>query len=155
VDVERRRLQVEGPRPQEEQGRQKAHRELLFHESSIADDCGAGEAAWLRRAGRNQCSRNVDSFATGACETLTDFGLFPAFLPDNRRILFQALGTGRSRDPSHYEPDFKLYVVDRVTKAVREVLSRDGRTLALIRTVFEADLWLLDARTGDSEATFR
>jgi Tol biopolymer transport system component/serine/threonine protein kinase len=105
------------------------------------------------------------SLSTRGFEEILNFGVFPVWLPDGRRILFQALGPGRARDPAHYEPDFKLFVVDRVTKEFREVLaipgasidtpalSPDGRTLVFVRVSVDSDIWMLSAvpeegRTG-------
>jgi Tol biopolymer transport system component len=90
-------------------------------------------------------------------EEILDFGVFPVWLPDSRRILFQGLGPGRTRDPAHYEPDFKLFVVDRVTKEFHEVLalpgagidtpalSSDGRKLVFVRVSVDSDIWMLSA----------
>jgi hypothetical protein len=98
----------------------------------------------------------------------TDFGFAPVFLPGSRKILFQGLGPGRSRDPSHYESDFRLFSVDRDTREVREVLaipgasieapaaSSDGRKLVFMKTAFTSDLWMIDASPEgtSSEAPF-
>jgi len=74
---------------------------------------------------------------------LTDFGEFPVWLPDNRRILFAA-DSGKT-----------YRVVDSVTKLVRTVftsgravfgpprLSRDGRTAYFSRRVTESDIWIM------------
>ena len=104
------------------------------------------------------------SLSTRGYEEILDFGMFPVWLPDSRRILFQALGPGRARDPAHYEPDFKLFVVDRVTKEFREVLairgasidtpalSPDGRTLVFVRVSVDSDLWMLSALAENARA---
>jgi Tol biopolymer transport system component len=82
------------------------------------------------------------TFATGAYERLTDFGEWPVWLPDSRRVLFVSGGTA-------------IHIVDRETKQVRQVftvgrdvigppqLTRDGRAVYYTRRVTEADLWLL------------
>ncbi len=74
-------------------------------------------------------------------EKLTDFGRFPIWLNDNRRLLF------RHRD--------KLFLVNSQTKKVREVLSvdphrildfalsRDDRLIYFSLVSTEADIWLL------------
>jgi Tol biopolymer transport system component len=97
------------------------------------------------------------SLATRGFEEILDFGSAPVWLPDSRRILFQGLGPGRARDPAHYEPDFKLFVVDRITKEFREVLalpgasidspalSPDGRRLVFVRVSVDSDIWMLSA----------
>jgi Tol biopolymer transport system component len=82
------------------------------------------------------------TFATHTYERLTDFGQWPIWLPDSRRVLFVSGGNA-------------FYVVDRVTKGVRQVysvnldvigppqLTRDGRTVYYSRRVTEADIWLM------------
>jgi Tol biopolymer transport system component len=75
-------------------------------------------------------------------ERLTDFGQWPVWLPDSRRLLFVANGNA-------------FYVVDTRTKRVRQVfsvtrdvlgpprLTPDGRALYFSRRVTAADVWLL------------
>jgi Tol biopolymer transport system component len=82
------------------------------------------------------------SFETESYERLTDFGEWPAWLPDSRHIMFVAGGK-------------EFFVVDSRTKEVRQVfsvprdvigpprLSRDGREVFFTRRVTEADVWLL------------
>ncbi|MCI0488299.1 MAG: hypothetical protein L0229_17050 [Blastocatellia bacterium] len=74
-------------------------------------------------------------------EKLTDFGVRPTWLSDDRRLLF-------------YYQD-KLYLVDSKTKKVREVLStdpndiagmallRDDRHIYFSLKIAEADIWLM------------
>jgi serine/threonine protein kinase len=74
---------------------------------------------------------------------LTDFGEFPVWLPDNRRLLFAADG-GKS-----------YRVIDTATKQVRTVfrsprtvfgpprLTRDGRTAYFSRRITESDIWIV------------
>jgi WD40-like Beta Propeller Repeat len=87
----------------------------------------------------------IYSFQSRTYERLTDFGQWPVWLPDNRRVLFVSGGNA-------------FYVVDRVTKQVRQVfavqrdvigpprLARDGRALYYSRRVTEADIWLVTLR---------
>ncbi|HTS38883.1 MAG TPA: protein kinase [Candidatus Solibacter sp.] len=75
-------------------------------------------------------------------ERLTDFGEWPVWLPDSRRVLFVA-------DKKNF------YVVDSSSKQVRKVFSvsrdiigppqvtRDGRTVYFSRRVTESDIWLV------------
>lgn len=85
-------------------------------------------------------------FETERFERLTEFGHWPVFLPDGRRVLFVSGGEA-------------FYVVDRETREVREVyresswdvvgpprMTRDGRALVFTRRVTEADIWLADMR---------
>jgi Tol biopolymer transport system component len=87
----------------------------------------------------------IYSFRSRAYERLTDFGQWPVWLPDSRRVLFVSGGHA-------------LFVVDRATKRVRKIfsvardligpprLSRDGRQMFFSRRVTEADIWLLTLR---------
>jgi serine/threonine protein kinase len=75
-------------------------------------------------------------------ERLTDFGEWPVWLPDSRRVLFVANGKN-------------FYVVDSSSKQVRKVfsvdrdiigppqLTRDGKTAYFSRRVTESDIWLV------------
>ena len=75
-------------------------------------------------------------------ERLTDFGEWPVWLPDSRRVLFVANGK-------------KFYVVDSSSKQVHKVfsvardiigppqLTRDGKTAYFSRRVTESDIWLV------------
>jgi serine/threonine protein kinase len=82
------------------------------------------------------------SFETETYQRLTDFGEWPAWFPDSRRILFVSGGK-------------EFFVVDSRSKKVRKVfsvprdvigpprLSRDGSDVFFTRRVTEADVWLL------------
>ena len=84
----------------------------------------------------------VYSFRSRAYERVTDFGEWPVFLPDGRRILFVADGKA-------------FFVVDTRTKQVRKIwsvrrdvigpprLTRDGRVAYFSRRVTEADIWMV------------
>jgi hypothetical protein len=75
--------------------------------------------------------------------------------------LSSPLGPGRAKDPAHYEPDFKLFVVDRITNEFREVLALagtsigspvlfpDGRKLVFVRVSVDSDIWMLSALSED------
>ena len=88
----------------------------------------------------------VYSFKTKTYEKVADFGEWPVWLPDGRRILFVA-----NRNA--------FYIVDSRTKAVRKIfsaerdvigpprLTRDGRTAYFSRRITEADIWLLTLRS--------
>ncbi len=78
-------------------------------------------------------------------ERLTEFGQWPVWLPDSRRLLFVSRGNS-------------FFIVDRATKRVRKIfgstrdvlgpprLSRDGRRMFFSRRVTEADIWLITLR---------
>jgi Tol biopolymer transport system component len=84
----------------------------------------------------------VYTFATRAYRRLTQFGQWPVWLPDNRRVLFVSGGNA-------------FYLADRVTGEVGRVfavspdvigppqLTRDGRTMYYTRRVTEADIWMV------------
>ncbi|MEX2153472.1 MAG: protein kinase [Gemmatimonadaceae bacterium] len=88
----------------------------------------------------------VYSINTRTYEKVADFGEWPVWLPDNRRILFVA-----NRNA--------FYIVDSRTKQVRKIfsvehdvigpprLTRDGRTAYFTRRVTEGDVWLLTLRS--------
>jgi Tol biopolymer transport system component len=75
-------------------------------------------------------------------DRLADFGEWPEWLPDSRRVMFVARGNA-------------FYVADSVTKQVRKVFSTerdvigpprltgDGRTVYFSRRVNEADIWVM------------
>ena len=84
----------------------------------------------------------VYSFERESYERLTDFGEWPVWLPDSRRLLFVFEGK-------------RFFVVDRETKETEEVfsvprdvigpprISGDGTQVVFSRRVTEADIWLL------------
>jgi Tol biopolymer transport system component/tRNA A-37 threonylcarbamoyl transferase component Bud32 len=97
----------------------------------------------------------VYTFRTGTYARLTDFGQWPVWFPDSRRLLFVSGGK-------------QFYVVDIETREVRTVLSvardviglpglsRDGREMYYSRRVTESDIWLLTlAGTADDGETER
>jgi len=83
----------------------------------------------------------IYGFDTGRYERLTDYGQWPVWLPDSRRLLFVSGGKA-------------FYVVDRETRQVREVFSvardvigppqatRDGTMMYFTRRVTEADVYV-------------
>ena len=82
------------------------------------------------------------TFASRTYQRLTDYGQWPVWLPDSRRLLLVSGGKA-------------FYVVDRETKLVRQAfsvtrdvvgppqLTRDGRAVYFSRRVTEADIWLV------------
>ena len=92
--------------------------------------------------GRGSAGIIVYSFDSQQYEKLTDFGSFPVWLSDSRRLLFQ--------DQS------KLYLIDSQSKKSHEVLSvaphefgngvtvpRDDRMIYYCLLTTEADIWLM------------
>lgn len=92
--------------------------------------------------------------------TVLDFGTWPEWLPDSRRLVFQGPAVrGRTGDRD-YPRGEGLFVVDRLTHRFRELLampevtlgtpalSPDGAWLIFVRTEAKADIWMLtpDAR---------
>ena len=93
-------------------------------------------ADWLRGG------ISIFSFRSRRFERLTEFGMFPVWLHDQRRLLFQSEG--------------KIYLLDSLTGTTREFLSSppneagapfaispDGRTLYFALSANEADVWLM------------
>jgi len=86
----------------------------------------------------------VHELGSQEIEWVTDFGEWPVFLKDGRRILFSFQG--------------KLFVVDRVSRAFREVmalpqnslgsvgLSADERAVYFTLMTAEADIWMMTAK---------
>ncbi len=82
------------------------------------------------------------SVETHQYERLTEFGEWPVWLPDSRRVLFVANGKN-------------FYIVDSSSKQVRKVfsvdcdiigppqLTRDGKVAYFSRRVTESDIWLV------------
>jgi Tol biopolymer transport system component len=82
------------------------------------------------------------SFASDSFEQMTDYGEWPVWLPDSRRLLFVSGGK-------------KFLILDTQSKRVREIfsvgrdvigpprLTRDGREAYYSRRVTEADIWLM------------
>ena len=75
-------------------------------------------------------------------ERLTDFGGYPVWLPDSRRVMFVAGGRG------FHVVDTRSRRVEKVFSVQRDVigppqLTRDGREAYFTRRVTEGDIWLL------------
>jgi eukaryotic-like serine/threonine-protein kinase len=75
-------------------------------------------------------------------ERLTDFGEWPVWLPDGRRVLFVADGK------AFYIVDSRSKQVTKIFSVNRDVigpprLTRDGKKAYYSRRVIEADVWLL------------
>jgi Tol biopolymer transport system component len=84
----------------------------------------------------------VYSLESHQYERLTDFGEWPVWLPDSRRILFVANGK------NFYVVDSSSKQVHKVFSVTRDVigpprLTRDGKTAYFSRRVTESDIWLL------------
>jgi len=94
-------------------------------------------AGYQQRADGSAAGILVFSFDSRQFEKLTDFGNFPRWLSDGRRILF------RHRD--------KSFLVDVQTKKARELnspgpittFSRDNRDFYYLSSNTESDIWLL------------
>ncbi len=99
----------------------------------------AGQLGFSDRGGKGIV---LYSFATRAYERLTDFGEWPAWFADSRRILFVSKGK-------------EFWVLDTRTKQAKKIYStvwdvlgpprmtRDGRTVYYSRRVTDADIYLL------------
>ena len=84
-------------------------------------------------------------------QSLTDFGMFPQWLNDNRRLLFRG---------GSFPGDGNLYILDTQSREYRVILnappgtvfgeymaiSPDNRTIYYPLVTIEADLWLLSRR---------
>jgi Tol biopolymer transport system component len=79
--------------------------------------------------------------ATGQHVRLTDFGQWPVWMPDSRRILFVSGGK------AFYLVDAETGEVRRIHSTVRDVLgpprlTADGREVVYSRRVTEGDIWM-------------
>ena len=84
----------------------------------------------------------VYSLASRTFERFTDFGGYPVWLADSRRVMFVAGGR------SFYVVDTRSRKVDKVFSVQRDVigppqLTRDGRQAYFTRRVTEGDIWLV------------
>ena len=75
-------------------------------------------------------------------ERLTDFGGYPVWLPDSRRLMFVSNGRG------FYVADTRTRKVEKVFSVEGDIigppqLTRDGREAYFTRRVTEGDIWLL------------
>ncbi len=99
------------------------------------------DGRWI--AGQNWYSRvgfSVYDLETQTYDRLTEFGEWPVWLPDSRRVLFVSKGR-------------EFHVVDRSTRATTRIfsvlrdtlgpprLTRDGREAYFSRRVTESDVW--------------
>jgi len=105
-------------------------------------------AGHIESKGKEQGGIALYRLQTRQYERLTRRGLSPYWLPDGRRLLY-------SENDAR-----KLWVVDTLSRQVQEIsldirgrfdsfnmaLSRDARTLYLVESEQEADLWLMDLK---------
>jgi eukaryotic-like serine/threonine-protein kinase len=82
------------------------------------------------------------AFQTRRFERLTDFGGYPVWLPDSRRLMFVSGG----RD--FFVVDTRSRKAEKVFSVLRDVigppqLTRDGREAYFSRRVTEGDIWML------------
>jgi len=81
------------------------------------------------------------SLESNQYERLTDFGEWPVWLPDSRRVLFVA------NRKDFYLVDSSSKQVHKVFSVTRDIigppqLTRDGKTVYFSRRVTESDIWL-------------
>jgi Tol biopolymer transport system component len=99
----------------------------------------------LRLAGQDGLAARgiiVYSLQSRSFDRLTDFGGYPVWLPDSRRVMFVAGG----RD--FHVVDTRSRKVEKVFSVHRDIigppqLTRDGREAYFTRRVTEGDIWLL------------
>jgi Tol biopolymer transport system component/predicted Ser/Thr protein kinase len=92
-------------------------------------------------------------------ESLLDFGAWPEWLPDGRRLVFEAPSPAVADEAPDYPRGESLFVVDRATRKVREVLtvpevaldypapSPDGTWIVFVRTTLKADVWMFTSNS--------
>ncbi|HEX7335022.1 MAG TPA: hypothetical protein VF290_26205 [Pyrinomonadaceae bacterium] len=79
---------------------------------------------------------------------LTDFGDWPIWLNDNRRLLFVSQGTLFLFDTQSRKYQEVLVVTDQDVDIGSPALSRDNRTLYYTYVAAEADIWLMNIATN-------
>jgi Tol biopolymer transport system component len=99
-------------------------------------------AGQISNVGAMATGIQVYSFRTKRYEKVLDFGEWPVWLPDGRRILFVA------NKNAFYTVDTRTKQVRKIFSVERDVigpprLTRDGRSAYFTRRVNEADIWLL------------
>jgi serine/threonine protein kinase/dipeptidyl aminopeptidase/acylaminoacyl peptidase len=117
-----------------------------FLPSSWSAD-GLKLAGWQYWTERGRAGVYVYSFASKNYERWTEFGTFPVWLSDNRRLLF-------------YMGD-KIYLIDEISKTPKPIhtvnsiawtdlagltLSKDDRQIYYSQVTTEADIWIADIR---------
>ncbi len=106
---------------------------------------GGRLAGTIQRLDGSALGIAVYSLETGKLQQVADFGQLPRWLPDGRRLLFQASG--------------RIYLVDTTGKRTKEILavpegvinpyfdvSWDGRTIVFSLEAMESDIWLMSPR---------
>lgn len=95
----------------------------------------------------------------GEYASLLDHGAWPQWLPDSRRLVFQGPSPSPRTGPRDHPRGESLFLVDRATLRVRELLtvpevaldypvvSPDGAWLVFVRTTVKADVWTLTRDT--------
>jgi eukaryotic-like serine/threonine-protein kinase len=84
----------------------------------------------------------IYSFAKERYERLTDIGLFPIWLNDNRRVLFEEGINFYLLDRSNGKTE-KIYSLKGPDQIGHHALSRDNRRLYFTSVSSEADIWML------------
>jgi len=79
---------------------------------------------------------------------LTDFGDWPIWLNDNRRLLFVSQGTLFLFDTESREYQQVMIVTDQDVDIGSPALSRDNRTIYYTYVATEADIWLMNIATN-------
>ena len=92
--------------------------------------------------------------------TILDFGTWPQWLPDSRRLVFQSPPRSDASSGHEYPRGEGLFVMDRATRAVRELLampeitlaypsvSPDGKWIVFVHMAPKADIWILTRDAG-------
>jgi eukaryotic-like serine/threonine-protein kinase len=103
----------------------------------------------------------IHDLEQGVYRTLVDFGTWPQWLPDSRRLVFQGPALSGHASDRDYPRGEGLFLVDRVTRRVHEILelpeltlgypavAPDGRWIVFVRTEEKADIWML---TSDAQS---
>jgi Tol biopolymer transport system component len=85
------------------------------------------------------------SFKSGKYQRLTNYGEWPVWLPDSRRILFVSNGNDFTVIDSQSKAANKIFSVERDSIGPPR-MTQDGRFIYFTRRITEADIWLVDLR---------
>ena len=110
----------------------------------FATNAWSPDGKWL--AGQNGFTTpgiSIYSIADRAFRRLTEFGEWPVWLPDSRRILFVSRGREFHLHDVAAKTTRMIYSTRRDTLGPPR-LTRDGRTAFFSRRVTEADVWIVD-----------
>ena len=140
-------------RPGQEQGPQElpapeaAVGKLIVNSWSPDSGQLAFQTGWNEGGSRTNLGIVAFSFKSGTYQKLTDYGEWPVWLGDSRRLLVVSKGKEFFviDSQSGKKPGRKIFSVERDSIGPPR-MTRDGRRIYFTRRVTEADIWVVDLR---------